>query len=140
MTKKCTKCNTIKNITDFHKSSRSKDKLQVYCKVCNNSQRREYYKQNPTRNRAYGKQRGENNMKKLYNWFLSHPCVDCGESDPIVLEADHTRDKLFTISTEIRNYGWDRIEKELDKCVSRCANCHRRKTAKQFNWYKYITV
>jgi hypothetical protein len=31
-------------------------------------------------------------------------------------------------------YSWKAIEEEISKCEVRCANCHRRRTAKQFNW------
>ena len=64
-------------------------------------------------------------------YLKDHPCVDCGETDPIVLEFDHLRDKVFNIS-EASKYGFDRIKEEIDKCEVRCANCHRRKTYLQF--------
>ena len=63
--------------------------------------------------------------------LLENPCVDCGESDPIVLEFDH-RDpsgKSFNIGDGVaRAYGTQRIKDEIAKCDVRCANCHRRKT------------
>jgi hypothetical protein len=30
----------------------------------------------------------------------------------------------------------NQVKNEIEKCDVRCANCHRRKTAKDFNWYK----
>lgn len=30
---------------------------------------------------------------------------------------------------------WARVWEEIQKCEVRCANCHRRRTAKQFGWY-----
>ena len=37
-----------------------------------------------------------------------------------------------------RGYSWKSILIEIDKCDIRCANCHRRRTAKQFGWYNSI--
>ena len=51
------------------------------------------------------------------------------ESDPVVLEFDHLRDKRWNIShMATGNFPWITIESELVKCEVRCANCHRRKT------------
>jgi hypothetical protein len=65
-------------------------------------------------------------------------CVDCGERDPLVLEFDHVRGtKLGNICDLIGSLvSWARIEEEIAKCVVRCANCHRRKTVRQFKWVR----
>lgn len=67
---------------------------------------------------------------KVWAWKETHPCVDCGEPDPIVLEFDHVRfPKEFEIADAIpRGISWARIELEIAKCEMRCANCHRRVT------------
>lgn len=59
-----------------------------------------------------------------------HPCVDCGEDDPVVLEFDHVRgEKLFEISRADNNcVSIATLRREIVKCEVRCANCHRRKT------------
>jgi hypothetical protein len=74
----------------------------------------------------------------VFQYLKNHPCVDCGESDPIVLEFDHQHSKERNVSDLLRgSYSLKKVILEIDKCEVRCANCHRRKTAKQFNWYQY---
>lgn len=70
------------------------------------------------------------NREFIDDYLGTHPCVDCGEKDIIVLEFDHVRgskDKEVTIGL---NHGWSikRLESEIAKCEVRCANCHRRAT------------
>jgi hypothetical protein len=71
---------------------------------------------------------------------MTHPCIDCGESDPIVLEFDHREGekKLAAVSTLMTQMkaSLKTIKAEIVKCDVRCANCHRRKTAKERGWYK----
>lgn len=72
------------------------------------------------------------NLVRLLDYFREHPCVDCGEGDPVVLELDHVRGiKEFGVSSKMRAYSWARLLAEIAKCDARCANCHRRKTVKQ---------
>jgi hypothetical protein len=56
--------------------------------------------------------------------------VDCGESDPIVLEFDHIRGKkVGDVSTLAgQAFSWHKLSAEIAKCEVRCANCHRRRT------------
>jgi hypothetical protein len=78
-------------------------------------------------------------LDKLVDYLATHPCFDCGESDPIVLEFDHVRrqGKVAASAALIRrDASWRVIEAEIAKCVVRCANCHRRRTALQFGWGK----
>ena len=61
----------------------------------------------------------------------THPCFDCGESDPVVLEFDHQGEKLFTIGQDLRDRNWPSLLDEIAKCEVVCANCHRRRTARR---------
>lgn len=80
--------------------------------------------------------RRENIKRKMMEFYKDHPCVDCGETDPRVLDFDHINNKKHNISTLLRKeYSWDSILKEAAKCEVRCANCHRKKTAIDQNHY-----
>lgn len=77
--------------------------------------------------------------KALSGWvreyLSSHPCVDCGEADPVVLEFDHIKGTKLGNVSDLTKWGWSvkRIQEEMDKCEVRCANCHRRITWKRRN-------
>ncbi|HET8567463.1 MAG TPA: hypothetical protein VFM93_00570 [Candidatus Limnocylindria bacterium] len=85
-------------------------------------------------------------QEALLRYLVAHPCVDCGESDPVVLEFDHVRGRkradvtvLVTRGSSVRT-----VMEEIEKCEVRCANCHRRKTAREL-WsakgpYRDVTV
>jgi hypothetical protein len=78
---------------------------------------------------------------KIFEYLRLHPCVDCGETDPIVLEFDHIdqESKIAAISEMVRvQRAWQVILDEIGKCEVRCANCHRRRTAVQAGWFSYI--
>ena len=63
-------------------------------------------------------------VKRRYN------CVDCGESDVVVLDFDHVEgEKAGNVSDMSRQgYSIEAIKKEIRKCEVRCSNCHRRIT------------
>ncbi len=64
--------------------------------------------------------------------FKAVGCSKCSEKDPVALDCHHRPDeeKLFSIS---KRASWQisvsRIQKELDKCVVLCSNCHRKEHA-----------
>jgi hypothetical protein len=78
----------------------------------------------------------ERNRIRVLDYLKTHPCVDCGEKDAVVLEFDHVRGvKLGDVSVLTRSaISWRRISAEIEKCEVRCANCHRSKTAKHLAW------
>jgi hypothetical protein len=67
----------------------------------------------------------------LLNYFEAHPCRDCGESDPVVLDFDHHGNKAFEIGEALTYRRWETILAEIAKCDVVCANCHRRRTARR---------
>jgi hypothetical protein len=76
----------------------------------------------------------------LIEFFRTRPCVDCGESDPLVLEFDHRSDKIFNISKGIRDHSWASVLDEIAKCDVVCANCHRRRTARRGRFARAVVA
>jgi hypothetical protein len=90
------------------------------------------------RARAWTLRRRAENRRKLWEYLEEHPCVDCGESDPVVLEFDHLdgEAKASNVCTLVnRPCLWEAIAAEIEKCEVRCSNCHRRRTARQMRWW-----
>jgi len=56
----------------------------------------------------------------------SHPCVDCGVSDPDSLTFDHVRGvKKMTIANMVNlGYSIEALRVEVSKCEVRCLTCH----------------
>jgi hypothetical protein len=139
--KTCTVCKEEKELSEFNKNKTRKDGHNNICKVCSQERSKRYYDENRDHHKGivYGRKRKviNENRKKLFEYYSSHPCVVCGEKDPIVLELDHRDDveKIADVSN-LMDRNWTLIQEEIDKCDVRCANCHRRRTAKQQGWYK----
>ena len=138
----CTLCKESKDVKDFNKNKSKKDGLNNLCKECSKSRSKTYYNQNGDKHKEAVRKRNKEilieNRIKIFEYLKSNPCLDCNEADPIVLEFDHRDDveKIAEVGKLVANgYKWETIKEEIDKCDVRCANCHRRRTAKQFNWY-----
>ncbi len=76
----------------------------------------------------------------LTEFFRLRPCVDCVETDPLVLELDRRESKLFTISKGLRDHNWQAVIDELAKCDVVCANCHRRRTARRGGFARAVVA
>ena len=82
--------------------------------------------------------RDRKGLKFIFEYYKSHPCVDCGETDPVVLDFDHVGKKTYTVANILKYRRWQIVLDEIAKCQVRCSNCHRRKTAKDYGWYNAI--
>jgi len=143
MSKKCYSCKITKDVGDFNKNSCRKDKLNSICRECGKIRSKRFYQEHLIEHRKTTTRRKKRqvrlNQAWKYDYLKTHPCVDCGETDPVVLEFDHRGDKERLIGRSVAlGCSIETISKEVEKCDVRCANCHRRKTAKDFKHYAFL--
>jgi hypothetical protein len=141
--KTCSKCKQQLELALFNKRQSAKDGLQNWCKQCHRSCQNKYYKNDEAykaRVKLAAKKTLDTKRDKLLTLLSTKKCVICGESDPIVLEFDHIdpTTKRSEVGTLMRDgYSWEIVEAEIAKCQVLCSNCHKRKTARDNNWYKH---
>jgi len=136
--KVCNKCGQNKILSEYHKRGSG---FQNCCKPCKSLYQKERRHKDPITFNARKQEHILKRRKVAQEYVLKHllknPCKTCNEADPIVLDFDHISDKEFNISEAVSHgLSLDKLQKEMDKCDILCANCHRRKTAKDFNWWK----
>lgn len=144
-TQVCTGCGIAHPLDQFSWRSKKRGVRHTICKACHAVYRRQHYEANRARyiekakrwNRAHKGERHAEIRRFILGYLLEHPCVDCGEADPVVLEFDHVRGKKRApISHMVRaTVGIEAIKREIAKCDVRCANCHRRKTARERGYW-----
>lgn len=110
---------------------------QKVCRVCRWRENADWYARHGVEHRRRVRQNTaaarERSRAFVWQYLAAHPCVECGERDPAVLEFDHVRGhKVKDVSKLVaEGYGLETIALEIAKCEVRCANCHRRKTARR---------
>lgn len=147
-TKNCSRCKKLLALDSFSKNRTRSDGRNTQCRVCRSAKGKTHYQQNLDAERSRLKASKRNRIRGLRRilaiYFQHHPCVDCGEKDPIVLTFDHVSEKSSNISEMVAaGLSWVTISKEIDKCEVRCANCHLKKTAARAGWdgiYKFDCV
>ena len=105
----CNMCGESKPLESFPKNKSKKDGRGYECRDC-----------------FWAAQKNKRREKRDYISSLKTPCVICNESDPIVLDWHH-------LDPSTKETGLNRVDKplhvlvaETKKCVTVCANCHRR--------------
>lgn len=141
--KTCSVCKLEKSEDAFAWRNKAANKRQAKCRACHRRYTQQHYIDNADLYKARaqaGKPAARRACKDLVlEHLLSHPCVDCGEDDVEVLEFDHIEAvgmKAPRVSSYVSRAGLRRLQEEIDKCEVRCANCHVRRTRRQFGWQR----
>lgn len=140
---RCVHCKQLKNEDDFSWSNEVKKVRNNRCKKCQRAYSTAHYEK--TKNNYLDRQRRnrDRNKKIICDYLKNHSCVDCGESDIVVLQFDHRnpndkKDVNDGISRGI-NDKWSikKLKEEIEKCDVRCANCHIKRHAKENSSYRF---
>lgn len=112
-TKVCTKCGKELPIEEFNWRNKSKGTRRSECKYCHSAFMKKQYQ--------YKKEFFEQQKAQ-------QSCAKCGEKRGYVLDFHHLdpTEKEETVARMTSNkYSIENIQKEVNKCIVLCANCHR---------------
>lgn len=105
------------------------------CKECCRRRSKDHYAANHAayieRNRRNRPAQRMRNASIVLEYLSTHPCVQCGERDPVVLEFNHVdpHTKVGNVAELARSgCSRQRLHDEIAKCEVMCANCHQRFT------------
>ncbi len=138
---KCVTCGKWKDEEEFNWRYKSLGIRHPTGRECHKPFRKNWYEDNKEEHLLNVKARKERVRQEakeyVWDYLATHPCVICSESDPVVLEFHHTRDKVMDIAAMGgAGYSLESIQTEIDKCEVVCSNCHRRLTAKERGWFR----
>lgn len=131
--KKCTKCETTKNESEFPFNG---GRLRSQCKTCVAEKSRqwrlehphhatEYMREYVKKNYAQMKSRMDAKRKEIAEWKQVRGCTVCGETEPWVLDMHHI-DPAGKETNLAQSATLKTFLKEVEKCILLCSNCHRK--------------
>ncbi len=139
--KLCTHCWEMKDESEFNWRHEGVSRWGI-CRECQRQQKIDWYQEHHEEHlrmkKEYNQNRRDARRQFVLDYLSTHPCVECGESDPVVLEFDHLRDKDKAIGEMISAAAtFEDLESEMAKCQVLCANCHRRRHAQEKGWFRF---
>ena len=141
---RCCKCKIPKTEEEFSWSNKTKGIRNHRCKECQKVCATKYYNKN--KEDYLDTQRKYRDRNKLFicEYLKDHSCVDCNESNIVVLQFDHKDPMLKEVYGNMIYNGvnnkWsiNRLKKEISLCEVRCANCHLKRHARENGSYRYL--
>ena len=139
--RQCNHCGEFRSDEEFSWRYKSLGIRAPTCKACKAKFDHNYYK---SRSDSHKQKISEQKASRrdaarnyMWNYLSTHSCIDCGESDPQLLEFDHVRGKKRgTVSQMVgQGFSLESIQDEISKCEVRCVSCHRKKTYRERGWY-----
>ena len=117
-------CNIEKVIEEFPLRNQFTQPRQSYCKDCKSKMHSNWYQESKETQKENASRHGIEYRQALREYaseYLStHPCVDCGERDTVVLEFDHVFGKKnYVLQSSL---GVDHLLRNL-KRRSPCVRC-----------------
>lgn len=128
MMKLCSSCDKLKPTTEFYKQARMSDGLQPQCKTCANASYTKSRQKKSEHYRLTAKSKRDERRAKYDAWKQQQKCCVCNENDVDCLDLHHIDPaaKDIAVGQVIRVWSWERLQREIQKCVVLCANCHRK--------------
>ena len=142
--KSCGSCGETKGTDEFGVRDAKTNREHTVCRECRRGYCRDYYHKDPEAFNARKRERmavyRERARHYVERFLSSHPCVDCGADDLVVLEFDHVRGvKRKAVAVMVwEGVSVQTLAAEIRKCVVRCADCHRRTTATTRGYWKTL--
>lgn len=120
--KQCSKCTLSKPMTEYFKFKRSPDGHQSACKECMKESYTKCRNEKIDHYRIVMRNRYKRNAERYHTWKATQKCSHCSEDNPVCLDLHHKdpSKKDINVSDAILKWGWDRLEKEIVKCVVLC--------------------
>jgi len=119
--KKCCTCSQKKSLEEFP-FIKKKQEYSGKCKECVREYHRKWHHAHPQRKKRIQERIQnikEDNIRKVFDFLKENPCIDCGESNPVVLQFDHEKEKVDTISNLISlAINGEKLKKKLKNVKS----------------------
>lgn len=128
-TKTCSSCKQTKPITFYNKYKRSQDGYDYRCKECSKQSNKNWYNNNWDKKMSQQRDRTKLLVEQVRNYKQSFGCNFCDEDEPICLELHHldpTDKEINPSNMACRGWSWERMQRELSKCIVLCSNCHKK--------------
>ena len=126
-TKVCTSCDKEFPVDFFVFKNKPKGKRRSWCKNCTRAYSKKHYDNNKEDYKFKAKKYRILTRETVRDIKSESKCMLCGESRSECLVFHHLdpRTKLFCIANAIHDgYALYKVQKEIDKCVILCRNCH----------------
>jgi hypothetical protein len=89
---------------------------------------RDWYKRNSKsvmqRQKPQKEQRRIEKLKRWYEFKATLRCARCPENHLAALQFHHVSGKDANLSEVAAYWSWERLMREVAKCIVLCANCH----------------